>query len=246
LVSRSPYVYYPLSLLFFHTRLFTSPVTNTLFPSQVLPVVFSSLVEAYVSLDRLTDFLVAKEIQGDSAVTFSIPSRELKAGDELVSVVKGDFTWNPLPAEEAEVQTVPNVSLPLAFFETLILLRTILLLGLHSHSPSLSQTLEDITLSVKKGELIAVVGQVGAGKSSLLSAILGELHKVEGQVTVRGTVAYTAQSPWIMGGTVRVRPLFSSCFFPSSPFPLSARRATSPSASVTNPSSTRWCSRHAL
>jgi hypothetical protein len=115
---------------------------------------------------------------------------------------------------------------------------------------SLPQTLEDITLSVKKGELIAVVGQVGAGKSSLLSAILGELHKVEGQVTVRGTVAYTAQSPWIMGGTVRVRPPFSSFSypfspFPISPFPFSARRATSPSASATNPSFTRWCSRRA-
>ncbi|TNY24017.1 hypothetical protein DMC30DRAFT_371993 [Rhodotorula diobovata] len=143
------------------------------FPLAVLPVVFSSLVEAYVSIDRITDFLVAKEIQAD-AVNISIPSRELKDGDELLSVVHGDFTWTPLPAPEAPAVTPPPIN-----------------------------HLQDISVSVKKGELIAVVGRVGDGKSSLLSAILGEMNKVDGQVTVRGTVAYTAQQPWIMGGTVR-------------------------------------------
>jgi len=138
---------------------------------QVLPVVFSSLVEAYVSIDRITDFLVAKEIQAD-AVNISIPSRELKDGDELLSVVHGDFTWTPLPAPDAPAATLPPIN-----------------------------HLQDISVSVKKGELIAVVGRVGDGKSSLLSAILGEMNKVDGQVTVRGTVAYTAQQPWIMGAS---------------------------------------------
>ena len=54
-------------------------------------------------------------------------------------------------------------------------------------------TLENINLSVIKGSLVAVVGTVGAGKSSLLSAILGELEQVDGKVRVRGSVAYTAQ-----------------------------------------------------
>lgn len=57
----------------------------------------------------------------------------------------------------------------------------------------------DINLSLKKGELLAVVGRVGAGKSSLLSAVLGEMTKVDGSVTVRGSVAYCSQQPWIMG-----------------------------------------------
>ena len=41
-----------------------------------------------------------------------------------------------------------------------------------------------INLSVPSGRLIAVVGQVGCGKSSLLSAILGEMQKQQGQVIV--------------------------------------------------------------
>ncbi|GBC03741.1 hypothetical protein RclHR1_00530016 [Rhizophagus clarus] len=63
--------------------------------------------------------------------------------------------------------------------------------------------LVDINLSVKKGELVAIVGKVGAGKSSLLSALLGEMEKVRGEVIVKGHVAYVHQSPWIMNATLR-------------------------------------------
>lgn len=51
-------------------------------------------------------------------------------------------------------------------------------------------TLEDITFTVKKGELVAIVGSVGSGKSSLLSALLGELNKHSGDVLLSGSVAY--------------------------------------------------------
>ena len=42
-----------------------------------------------------------------------------------------------------------------------------------------------IDLSVKGGELVAVVGPVGAGKSSLISALLGEMDKLNGQVLMK-------------------------------------------------------------
>ncbi|XP_058142359.1 ATP-binding cassette sub-family C member 6 isoform X2 [Dasypus novemcinctus] len=45
--------------------------------------------------------------------------------------------------------------------------------------------LQRITLTVPQGCLLAVVGPVGAGKSSLLSALLGELSKVEGSVSIK-------------------------------------------------------------
>ncbi|CAG8452470.1 10619_t:CDS:10 [Ambispora leptoticha] len=63
--------------------------------------------------------------------------------------------------------------------------------------------LNDINLSVSKGKLVAIVGRVGAGKSSLLSAILGEMEKTSGEVIVRGTIAYVAQSAWIMNASLR-------------------------------------------
>jgi len=46
-------------------------------------------------------------------------------------------------------------------------------------------TLQNITIKVRPGELIAIVGQVGAGKSSLLNVILKELRLREGSIQVR-------------------------------------------------------------
>ncbi|KAI0233416.1 hypothetical protein L0F63_003025, partial [Massospora cicadina] len=75
-------------------------------------------------------------------------------------------------------------------------------------------TLRDLHLKVKRGELFGVVGRVGAGKSSLLSAILGDMNRLDGQVTVRGSVAYVPQQPWIMNATVRENIIFGRRFDP--------------------------------
>ncbi|GAA5915191.1 hypothetical protein JCM6882_001133 [Rhodosporidiobolus microsporus] len=144
-------------------------------PLSILPPMIGQLMESLVSIRRITDFLLAEELQG--TVKNEVPSRELKIGDEVVSVRNADFTWS-----------APDSPGP--------------------------KTLEDISLSVKKGSLVAVVGQVGSGKSSLLSALLGEMHHVgnKGDVTLRGTVAYCQQQPWIMGGTVKSNITFGHRF----------------------------------
>ncbi|XP_016079635.1 PREDICTED: multidrug resistance-associated protein 4 [Miniopterus natalensis] len=69
-------------------------------------------------------------------------------------------------------------------------------------------TLQDLSFTVRPGELLAVVGPVGAGKSSLLSAVLGELAPSQGLVTVHGKIAYASQQPWVFSGTVRSNILF--------------------------------------
>jgi ABC-type transport system involved in cytochrome bd biosynthesis fused ATPase/permease subunit len=50
---------------------------------------------------------------------------------------------------------------------------------------------------------------VGCGKSSLLSAVLGEMERIGGEVTLTGSVAYVPQNPWIQSATVRENILFS-------------------------------------
>lgn len=60
--------------------------------------------------------------------------------------------------------------------------------------------------------MIAVVGSVGAGKSSLLSSILGEMEKVEGSVNINGSIAYVSQSAWIQNNTVQNNILFGEPF----------------------------------
>ncbi|XP_062343792.1 ATP-binding cassette sub-family C member 4 isoform X4 [Cinclus cinclus] len=68
--------------------------------------------------------------------------------------------------------------------------------------------LQNISFTVRQGELLAVIGPVGAGKSSLLSAVLGELPKEKGLINVTGRIAYVSQQPWVFSGTVRSNILF--------------------------------------
>uniref|UniRef100_A0A158Q7H0 Multidrug resistance-associated protein 1 n=1 Tax=Elaeophora elaphi TaxID=1147741 RepID=A0A158Q7H0_9BILA len=74
--------------------------------------------------------------------------------------------------------------------------------------------LSGINLKIKKGELVAIVGKVGSGKSSLLSAILGEMNKLDGNMNVVGSVAYAPQQPWIQNLSLMDNILFGSPFDP--------------------------------
>ncbi|KAJ9691138.1 hypothetical protein PVL29_013352 [Vitis rotundifolia] len=74
-------------------------------------------------------------------------------------------------------------------------------------------TLSNINLDIPVGSLVAVVGGTGEGKTSLISAMLGELPPVsDASVVIRGTVAYVPQISWIFNATVRGNILFGSDF----------------------------------
>ncbi|XP_059748154.1 ATP-binding cassette subfamily C member 4-like [Bos taurus] len=73
---------------------------------------------------------------------------------------------------------------------------------------SRTPTLQGLSFTVRPGELLAVIGPVGAGKSSLLGAVLGELPPSQGKVSVHGRIAYVSQQPWVFSGTVRSNILF--------------------------------------
>ena len=63
--------------------------------------------------------------------------------------------------------------------------------------------LSNINLDIPIGSLVAIVGSTGEGKTSLISAMLGELPPVsDAQVIMRGTVAYVPQVSWIFNATV--------------------------------------------
>ncbi|XP_068966386.1 ATP-binding cassette sub-family C member 4-like isoform X1 [Bombus flavifrons] len=69
-------------------------------------------------------------------------------------------------------------------------------------------TLEDVNLEIQKGKIYAIIGMVGAGKSSFLSAILGEIEVTGGHVKVNGSLSYAGQEAWVFGSTVRQNILF--------------------------------------
>lgn len=86
-------------------------------------MVTSSVIEAIVSVRRLSEFLHAEELQRDA--TKRIEKTSLSMGDEVLSIKGGEFAWT-----KKDVQPV----------------------------------LEDINLTVRKGELVGILGRVGAGK----------------------------------------------------------------------------------
>ncbi|XP_033832984.1 ATP-binding cassette sub-family C member 4-like isoform X1 [Periophthalmus magnuspinnatus] len=69
-------------------------------------------------------------------------------------------------------------------------------------------SLQNVSITAKPHQLLAVVGPVGAGKSSLLSAVLGELPHDSGVLKVKGQLTYASQQPWVFPGTIRSNILF--------------------------------------
>jgi ABC-type multidrug transport system ATPase subunit len=101
---------------------------------------------------------------------------------DAITVENGTFTWET----KDESETDKNPEIPVG------------------------NTLIDINLHVPKGSLVAVVGTVGSGKSSLISALLGEMDRVMGRVNINGSskVAYVSQQAWIQNATLKQNILF--------------------------------------
>ena len=76
-----------------------------------------------------------------------------------------------------------------------------------------AKTLNNITLNVGCNDnMLAITGAFGSGKSSLLTAILGDLPLCAGHISFYGKVAYVPQIPWVFSGTIRENILFGLPF----------------------------------
>lgn len=84
------------------------------------------------------------------------------------------------------------------------------------------KTLRNVSVTINAGELVAVVGSVGSGKSSFLAAILGEMEPIDGsvvhvprtteQVEEANFISYCSQSPWVVNDTLKGNVLFGREF----------------------------------
>uniref|UniRef100_A0A3Q1JDY7 ATP-binding cassette sub-family C member 5 n=1 Tax=Anabas testudineus TaxID=64144 RepID=A0A3Q1JDY7_ANATE len=108
----------------------------------------------------------------------------LRGGEDVIS------NPNEEEQDEGEVETCPP------------------LLSVPPVYPRLQSTLHCINLSIQQGTLVGVCGSVGSGKTSLISAVLGQLTVQMGSVAVRGRLAYVAQQAWILNATLRDNILF--------------------------------------
>ena len=78
--------------------------------------------------------------------------------------------------------------------------------------------LSGIDLKIEKGDLIGIVGSVGAGKTCLLNAILNNLDVLNNptgkKIKINGSIAYVPQKAWILNDTVRNNIVFKREYNP--------------------------------
>nr|KAJ3422462.1 Multidrug resistance-associated protein 1 [Polyrhizophydium stewartii] len=162
-----------------------------------------------VSYRRLADYLVADEIKPDEVT--GLQTAVESPNGAAVSMNGASFTWEEVKGGEDETDKPSQPTLVVSppsgspgFSES----QTALTL-LESNKPA-PFALHDITLEIPRGSLVAVVGSVGSGKSSLLSALIGSMRKTAGNSALFGSVAYCAQEPWILTGTIEDNIVFGS------------------------------------
>ncbi|XP_067995695.1 ATP-binding cassette sub-family C member 2 isoform X1 [Melanerpes formicivorus] len=133
------------------------------FPMSMLPLVFSSMVQANVSKARLERYLSGEDL--DTSAIYHNP-----IAGSAVRFSEATFSW----------QQDGNA------------------------------VIRDVTLDIAPGSLVAVVGAVGSGKSSLVSAMLGEMENIKGHINIQGSLAYVPQQAWIQNATLKDNILFGS------------------------------------
>ncbi|KAK7505594.1 hypothetical protein BaRGS_00003339 [Batillaria attramentaria] len=154
-------------------------------PLNAFPWVINGLMEAWVSLKRVQNFCSLKEVDH-----YHYYSPLSGAGEgTVVHVQNGQFSWHEMPQCPQSAASVPVGES----------------LSHQTSRPHGSLELSGIDVEIKQGQLVGVIGRVGCGKTSLLNALLAEMGRVRGSVSVQGLeegFALAAQESWIQNATL--------------------------------------------
>ncbi|KAJ2215008.1 hypothetical protein EV179_002538 [Coemansia sp. RSA 487] len=148
-------------------------------PLSLLPSFISTQIEASVSIVRIHKLLNSDELDSDCITRLGSVRKLNPASGSSANDLN----------EEADVAVHVNN-------------------GKFHWSKNGPVILDNVNFSVRSNEHLAVVGRVGSGKSSLVSALLGDMQRKQGEIAIHGQVAYAPQQPWIMNATLRDNILF--------------------------------------
>lgn len=150
-------------------------------PLNSFPWILNGLMEAYVSLRRVQELIDLEKINLSTYYSPVLSNYTSKSNDNAVvlSVKNATFCFDQERDRSAEDLNVQDIT---------------------------DFKLENVNLEFHRGELVCIEGPVGSGKSALLNAILGNLKRTSGTVSLIDKTlgfGYVSQAPWLQRGTIR-------------------------------------------
>ncbi|EPS30548.1 hypothetical protein PDE_05500 [Penicillium oxalicum 114-2] len=161
-------------------------------PLNMMPLVLGQVTDAWTALNRIQEFLMAEEQREDIEKDTTMSN--------AIEIENASFTWERLPTDEKEDEAPKKKeakNLPSRGEKQGV-----------DEPPLEPFKLKNINLEVGRNELLAVIGTVGCGKSSLLSALAGDMRVTDGKVRMSTTRSFCPQYAWIQNATVRNNILF--------------------------------------
>jgi ABC-type multidrug transport system fused ATPase/permease subunit len=167
------------------------------FPLFFYPMLIDSLANGQNSLKRISSYLESEEI-----TPYVEYKPKLNGVGGSIELTCGNFLWSTAAKNDCNQTSTEEGN---------------------SEKKTCVRALCDASLSVQPGEIVAVLGGVGSGKSALAKALIGELTPIPNnpklieqeygsvevpKVTVHGSIAYCAQEAWLPKGTIRESVVF--------------------------------------
>ncbi|KAF9194834.1 hypothetical protein BGZ51_007054 [Haplosporangium sp. Z 767] len=180
-------------------------------PLMVLPSAYTTAADAYVAMKRIEAFLLSED---EAPIPPPDPDHEY-----AMTMKNASFRWEQLATSSSSASSLKEELIVNANNVTKTAIEENGETALNDQSDQVTVTndtqsshLSNLNLQIPRGILVAVVGPVGAGKSSLLQAMVGNMTKTSGQVIRGSNISYASQTAWIQNATIRDNILFDTPF----------------------------------
>lgn len=173
-------------------------------PLNLLPLVLGQVIDAMSSVGRVEEFLLEEEQEEDIVYK--------PDGKNAVEMNHASFTWERTKNKETEADPKDKKASAAAAKEAKAKANSEKLTEpSNDNAPKDAATaderepfkLENLNFTAGRNELLAVIGTVGCGKSSLLASLAGDMRKTEGEVVFGASRAFCPQYAWIQNTSLQ-------------------------------------------
>lgn len=169
-------------------------------PLNLLPLVIGQVTDAWNSLKRIEEYLLLEEQSDDATFDAEAPN--------AVEMRHASFTWERTPTQESDKTAGMGKKGGAGKVKGAAALSEKAGAAKRDSSSTLVEErepfkLHDMHFEIGRNELVAVIGSVGSGKTSLLAALAGDMRRTSGETVLGASRAFCPQYAWIQNSTLR-------------------------------------------